>query len=178
MVGPAARLAQCIHVGAAKEIGLHIHLVDVELSRLNLLVYKLVAGVEAARVTAHGDQTGLLLQSHHLLTLTQHIAQRNLHLHMLARLQTGQRLRRMHLRGRAQNHCVHFFDRQTVFQIGGDVGNAVFISHLLRFGQFTPNQRHHFHAFDKLDAVQVFDAECAGSSESNFEGHGNSFVIF
>jgi hypothetical protein len=32
VVGPAARLAQRVHVGAAEEVGLHVHLLDVELA--------------------------------------------------------------------------------------------------------------------------------------------------
>ncbi len=32
MVGPGARLSQRVHVGAAEEIGLHVHLLDVELA--------------------------------------------------------------------------------------------------------------------------------------------------
>jgi len=59
VVGPAARLAQRVDVGAAEEVGLHIHLLDVELARRDLLVHLLVAGVEAAGVAAHGHQAGL-----------------------------------------------------------------------------------------------------------------------
>ena len=32
VVGPAARLAERVHVGAAEEVGLHVHLLDVELA--------------------------------------------------------------------------------------------------------------------------------------------------
>ena len=34
MIGPAARLAGRVHVGAAEEIGLHVHLLDFELAGL------------------------------------------------------------------------------------------------------------------------------------------------
>jgi hypothetical protein len=58
VVGPAARLAQRVHVAAAEEVGLHVHLLDVELAGSDLLVDPLVAGVEAPGVAAHGDQAG------------------------------------------------------------------------------------------------------------------------
>jgi len=61
VVGPAAGLAQRVGVGAAEEIGLHIHLLDVEFAGRDPVVDVLVAGVEAAGVAAHGHQAGLLL---------------------------------------------------------------------------------------------------------------------
>ena len=177
MVCPAARLTQRVHVGAAEKIGLHIHLVNVELSRLNLLVHILVAGVEAARVAAHGNQASLFLQRHDLRAVAVHIAQRNFHLNMFARVQTSDGLRGVHLRGRAQNHRVHLFDGEAVVQVGGDMGDAVFVGHLLRLSEITANQRHHFNAVYQLDAVQVFDAEGAGTGQGYFDGHGNPFVV-
>ena len=53
VVGPAARLAERVHVRAAEEVGLHVHLLDVELAGHDALVHPLVARVEAARVAAH-----------------------------------------------------------------------------------------------------------------------------
>ena len=57
MIGPAARLAGRVHVGAAEEIGLHVHLLDLELAGLDPLVDVLVARVEAADVAAHARST-------------------------------------------------------------------------------------------------------------------------
>ena len=153
MVGPTAWLAQCVHVAATEKVGLHIHLQQIELPRLDLLVHKLMAGIEATGVAAHGHQTSLLLQRHHLGTVFIHIAQRNFHLHMFAGFQTCDGLRGVHLRGGAQNHRVHFLQSQAVVQVGGDMTYAVFVSHLLGFGQFTPDQRDHFHALNQFDAV-------------------------
>src|SRR5262249_61081341 len=67
MVGPAARIAGRIDVLAAEKIGLHVHLLDRELALLDALVDPLVAGVEAADVTAHGDDAGLLGDPHQVL---------------------------------------------------------------------------------------------------------------
>ena len=170
VVGPAAGLAQRIGVGAAEEVGLHIHLLDVELARRDLLVHILVAGVEAAGVAAHGHQPGLLLQGHHGFSALEGIRQGNFHLHMLARLQAGNRLLGVHLRGGAQDDGVHFLQGQAVGQIGGDMADAVFVSDFLGLLQIAADQGHHFHTVDVLDAVQVFDAEGTGASQCNFDG--------
>ena len=71
VVGPAARLAQGVHVGAPEEIGLHIQLLDVEFAGPDLLVHIQVAGVKAPSVAAHGHQAGLLLPGHHVLCVSQ-----------------------------------------------------------------------------------------------------------
>ena len=64
VIGPTSGLAQGVHVGAAKKVSLHIHLLNVELTGLDLLVNPLVRRVKATGVTGHGDQTGGLLQGH------------------------------------------------------------------------------------------------------------------
>jgi hypothetical protein len=145
VVGPAARLAQRIHVGAAEEVGLHIHLLDVELTRLDLLVHVLVAGVEAAGVAHHGHLAGLLLQRGHGLAVGIDIAQRDFHLHVLARFEAGNGLAGVHLRGRAQDHRVQLLDGQAVGQVGGDVRDAVFRGDFPGLVQLAADQRDHFH---------------------------------
>ena len=62
VVGPRARLAERVHVRAAEEVGLHVHLLDVELARPDLPVHPLVAGIEAARVADHRDLARCLLR--------------------------------------------------------------------------------------------------------------------
>ena len=170
VVGPAAGLAQRIHVGAAEKVGLYIHLLDVELACLDLVVHPLVAGVEAPGVAHHGHKAGFLLHTQDFLAFFVHIAQRDLDLHMFARLQARQGLAGVHLCGRAQNDGVNFFQGQRLVQVGGDVTNAVFVSHLFGFGELTPDQRDDFHAVDVLDAVQVFDAESTRARQGDFDG--------
>jgi hypothetical protein len=58
VVGPAARLAGRIDVLSPEEIGLHVHLLDLQLALLDLLVDVLVARVEAAHVAAHRGDAG------------------------------------------------------------------------------------------------------------------------
>ena len=86
VVGPATCLTQRVHVGAAEEVGLHIHLLDVEFAGLDLLVHPLVAGVEAAGVTHHGHLAGFLLHLQHFFGFCPAVGQRNFHLHVLASL--------------------------------------------------------------------------------------------
>ena len=59
VVGPRARLAERVDVPAAEEVGLHVHLLDVELARGDAAVHPLVARIEAPRVADHRDQAGL-----------------------------------------------------------------------------------------------------------------------
>ena len=65
MVSPATWLPKRIHIGASEEIGLHIHLLDIELPCFHFVVHILVAGVKAACVPTHGDQPFFFGQNHH-----------------------------------------------------------------------------------------------------------------
>jgi hypothetical protein len=94
--------------------------------RKNPVVHELVAGVEAASVAAHRDQAGLLLQRCHCLGTGERVGERDLDLHMLARLQARDRLLGVHLRRRAQDHRIDILQREAVGEIGRDVGDAVF----------------------------------------------------
>ena len=171
VVGPAARLAQRIHVAAAKEEGLHIHLLDLVLAVLDLAVHELMARIEAAGVAAHRHQAGLALQVDHCLRIPPAVGQRDLDLHMLAGLQALKRLRRMHLGRRAQDHGVHVLERQAGGEVGGDVADAVLLRHFLGLGQLAADQRHHLDTVDVLDAIEVLDAECAGAGQCDSDRH-------
>ena len=84
VVGPGARLAERVHVGAAEEVGLHIHLLDVERAGQNPLVHILVARVEAARMANHGDEASLLLSREDGLGIREAVGERDLDLDVLA----------------------------------------------------------------------------------------------
>jgi len=62
VIGPTARLAERVEVGAAEEIGLHVHLLDLQFAGGDLVVDPLMAGVEAPHVPSHRDETGLPLR--------------------------------------------------------------------------------------------------------------------
>ena len=153
MIGPTARLTQGVHIGTAKKIGLHVHLKHIEMACLDLLMNKLVTGIKAPRMAAHGHQTVLLLQCHHLGTVFVNITQGNFHLHMFASFKASNGLRGMHLCGSTQNNRIHLFDRQTFIQVAGDMRNAVFVGYFLGFFQLTANEGHHFNAINELDAI-------------------------
>ncbi len=62
MVRPGARLARRVHVRAAKEIRLHVHLKHLQFPGLDLLVNVLMARIETPRVPAHTNDAGFLLR--------------------------------------------------------------------------------------------------------------------
>jgi hypothetical protein len=59
---------------------------------------------------------------------------------MLAGIHTGQGLRGMHLRGRAQNHRVYFADGQAVGKFSADMWDAVLVGYFPRLAQLTANE--------------------------------------
>ena len=149
VVGPAARLAERVHVAAAEEVRLHVHLLDLEFAGDDALVHELVARVEAARVAAHRHAPRRLLRLDDGLRVLPRIGERDLDLHVLAGLQAGDGLRSVHLRRRAQDHRVDFGQREAVGQVGADVADAVPGGDLAGLLELAAHQRHH------LDAVDV-----------------------
>ena len=169
MIGPTPRLAERVHVGAAEEIGLHVHLLDVQLAGHDLLVHVLMARVKAAGVAAHRHQPARLLQIDDRLRVGQRIRQRDLDLDVLAGLHAGDALFGMHLGRRAQDDGVDILERQRVGEFGRDVLDAVFLGDLLGRLQPSPDQRHHLDAADVLDAVEMLDAERTRSRERDLD---------
>ena len=102
VIGPGTRLTQRIHVGAPEEIRLHVHLLDRDLAGDDAAMNPLVRGIEAARVADHAHEPRALREVGHGLRIRERVRQRNLHLHVFARVQALQRLRRMQLRRRAR----------------------------------------------------------------------------
>ena len=167
MVGPAARLARRVHVGAAEEIGLDIHLLNLDLAGLDLLVNILVARIEAADMAAHGDDAGLLLHAEDALAVGERVGHRNLDEHVLARAHRELGLVGVDL-GRARD------DRrldarlpQTLGEIGGPMRNLPLLGEGL--GAFAPaaGDGHDLGAGDVLQRLHVARAEGALSRESD-----------
>ena len=125
VVGPRARLAERVDVLAAEEIGLHVHLLDVELAGLDLPVHPLVARIEAPGVADHGHLAAGLCSRDHRLGVGPGVGQRDLHLDVLARLQAGDGLLGVHLGRRAQDHRIDLGQRQGLGEIAGDMRDAV-----------------------------------------------------
>jgi hypothetical protein len=97
---------------------------------------------------------------------------------VLARLQAGDGLRGVHLRGRAQDDGVHFLQRQAVGQVGGDVADAVLGGGLFGLVQSRLTRLTTLHAVDQLDGVEVLDAEGAGAGQRNFDGSCRLIYVF
>ncbi len=166
VVGPRARLAQRVHVRAAEEVGLHVHLLDVELARADLPVHPLVARVEAARVADHRDLAGGLLRRSTRLGVREAVGERDLDLHVLARREAGDRLRGVHLRGRAQDHRVDVRQREAVGEIVGDVADAVLAPRPPSSSRARgPRPRRTSTPSISRDRVEVLGAERAGAGE-------------
>ena len=100
MIGPTTRLAQRIGVGPAEEIGLHVHLLNLQLAGLDALMNPLVAGIEAPGVAAHADDARLLLHLQQPFGVGQVVGNRDFDHHVLARAHALLGLLRVHL-GRA-----------------------------------------------------------------------------
>jgi len=61
MVRPASRFAFRIHVCSPKEERLHYQMLQFQLTRFDSLMDPLMAGIEAPRVSAHGNQACFFL---------------------------------------------------------------------------------------------------------------------
>ena len=130
VVGPAPRFAQGVHVAAAEEVGLHIHLLDRQFAGLDLLVHPLMARIEAAGVSSHGDQARALGDIRQPFSVGQTVGHRDLHLHMLAGLQALNRLAGVHVGGGGEDGRLDARLFQRLAQVGGPVRDSVLLGHL------------------------------------------------
>ena len=153
MIGPRARLTEGIDVGAAEEIGLHVHLLDRELTPGDALVDPLVRGVEAPRVADHADEAGALLQLGNGQRVGPVVGERYLDLHVLARLHAGSGLGGVQLGRAGENGGFHARETQGFGQVRRGVRHTV----LLRDGtgrvDGAPDERHHLDVTDGLDGL-------------------------
>ena len=171
VVRPRARLALGVHVLAAEEVGLHVHLLDVELTRGDLVVHVLVRRIEAAGVADHADQAGFLLLRHHGFGIGPGVRQRDLDLNVLAGIHAGDGLFGVHLRGGAEDHGIDIGHGQHFGQIGAGVRRAVLGGDFGSLFGIARNDRGDLYAVDVLEAVEVLFTESAGAYEGNT--HGN-----
>jgi hypothetical protein len=100
VVCPAARFPSGIHIGAAKKVRLHIHLLNLQFTGHDFFVNVLMAGVEPARVTTHADYAGFFLHFYEALGVRKRIGDGNFDLHMNSRAHALFALPGVHLSGR------------------------------------------------------------------------------
>jgi hypothetical protein len=165
VVSPAARLAQRVDVSAPEEVGLHIHLLDGQLTREDAPVDPLVRRIEAARVAHHAHQAAATRGIRHGLGVAPAVRERDLHLHVFARGQALQRLRGMHLRGRAQDDGIHARLGERLTEVRGGMRHAVLARHFFGGRELPSNYRGHLDAADLLDGIQVLGAEGTGARQ-------------
>jgi hypothetical protein len=160
-----------------EEVGLDAHLLEAELAGEDLPAQPLVAGVEAPRVATHRHLARHLLRLGDAIGVAQRVGQRNLDLHVLARLQAGDRLGGVHRRGRAEDHGVHLGQGQARGEVGGGVTDSVLVRHLARLVELAAHQGDHLDAVDALDRVEMLDAEGARPGQGDLDRHHTSSRI-
>ena len=170
VVRPAARLAERVHVGAAEEVGLHVHLQHLQLAGLDALVHPLVARIEAAGVARHGDQAGFLLHLHDHLGVVHRVGHRDLYLDVLARAHALHGLLGVHLGGRGQDGRLDAGLRQALREVGGPVRDAVLLGDFPGGVGAAARERRDLDARDVLHCFDVLDAERALPCHADFHG--------
>src|SRR5262245_56346039 len=166
MVGPAARIAGRVDVLPPEEVGLHVHLLDLELALLDALVHPLVARIEAAHVPAHGSDAGLLGDLHQLLGVLDAVGDRDLDQHVLAGAHHLLALAEMHLGGRGEDHRVGTLD--AFREVAGVMRHTVFLGDLRGGVLVAADQRRDFHFGDALERVEMLLTEGALAGDTDF----------
>ena len=136
-------------------------------------VHPLVTGVEAPGVADHRDLSRCALQPRHLLGAGKAVGERDLDLHVLARGKARGRLRRVHLRRRAQDRRVDVRQGEALREVGGDVRHAVLRRDLARLAELAADERNDLDAVDQANRVEVLDAERAGAGQNNADRAGH-----
>src|SRR5262245_152257 len=157
VIGPAARIARCIDVPAAEEIGLCVHLLDRELALLDALVDPLMARVEAAHVPAHRHDARFFRDLGQLLGVLDAVGDRDFHQHVLAGAHHLLALPKMQLRRRGQDHRVGALD--AFRELAGIVGDTVFLRDFGGGVLIAADQRADLDVGNALERVEMFLAE-------------------
>ena len=82
---------------------MHVHLLDLEFATRDAFMDPLVRRIKATGVPYHADPARALLRLTYGLRIFPPIGERDLDLHVLARIEAFDRLRRVHLCRRAEN---------------------------------------------------------------------------
>ena len=127
VIRPRPRLAEGVHVGASKEIGLHVHLLDFEFALGNTAMYPLVRRIESSGMTDHANEPRGFLRLCDRLGISPTVGQRNLNLHVFAGMQALECLMGVHLRGCAENRCLNAGECERLRETPGHVADAVLL---------------------------------------------------
>src|SRR5215471_15968592 len=165
MIRPTARLAGGVYVGAAEEIGLHVHLLNLEFAAPDPLVHPLVTRIEAAHMPAHGDDASLLLDFHERFGVRNAVGDRNFDQHVLAGAHHLLALPAVHLGRRGENDGVGALD--AFAEVAAAVRNAVFLGDFRGGVLIAADQRHHLNIRNALQGVKMLLTEGALSRYTN-----------
>ena len=174
VIRPASRLAFGVDVPATEEIGLHVHLLDVEFAGFYPLPDPLVAGIEPSRVPCHGHQPRLFLHPDQPLGVGQRIGHGDLHLHVLAGAHALFGLVRVHLRGRGKDRGFDPRLLEALGEVRGPVGDSELPGD--RFGRIrrAAGEGDDLHAVNPRQSRQVLLSERPLPSHTNLHS-GYSF---
>ena len=106
VIDPRARLAQRVHIGAAEEVGVRLHLLQEDAFLAQLLVHQLVRRVEATDMAGHGRDAGFLLHLNDALGVGDTVAHGDFDQHVLAGAHGGLGLIGVDLRRAGDDDCV------------------------------------------------------------------------
>ena len=166
MIGPAPRVAGGVDVLPPEEIGLHVHLLDLQLAGLDLLVDVLVARVEAPHVAAHRGDAGFLGDLHQVLGVLDAVGDRDFDQHVLAGAHHLLALAEVHLGRRGQDHGVGALD--ALGEFAGVMRDAVFLGDGRGGVLVAPDQRGHFNALNALQRIEMLLAKRALAGDTDF----------
>ena len=169
MVRPATPLALGIRVGAAHEIRLHVHLLNLEFARTNLVVDPLMAGIEPPHVVHHGHDVGLRLHAHQLLGVGQVVRHRDLDEHMLAGPHHLQCLGGVNGCRRSQNGRFDARLAQGLIEVERHVRDASCAGNRLGRLAHPAADRNDVETVDSLDGVEVLVREGALTNHADLQ---------
>ncbi len=171
VIGPAAGLAQRIQVLAAKEEGLNVHLLDLQLTRADALMDPLMGRVEAPGMAGHRDAATTLGEIRQTLGVGQIVGHWDLDHDVLARLQAQHRLGGV---DRSRGGEYGGFDArlsQRFAEIQRPVGDAEALGGRASRFRHAAGKADHIDAGNVRHRFKVFDAERAFPGEDHLHGY-------
>ena len=169
MIRPTPRFAIRVGIGASEEIGLRVHLLNLEFPGDDAVVHPLVRGVEPSHMIHHGNDTGLLLQCNQRLRVREIVRHGNLDHHVLAGSHHPARLLRVDRRRRGQNGRFHTRLCQGLIEVQRDMRNTARFSHRFHGFLYAPADGNHFDVVDPFDRVQVLVRESAFANHADLQ---------
>src|SRR5580704_7794662 len=126
-----------------------------------------MAGVEAARVSAHADDACFLLHFCEALGISERIGNGDLDLNVFSRAHALLALLRVHLRGCREDHRFEAGLLQAFCEIARPMRDLEFLGHFFRGGRISARQSDDFDVRNFGDALEMLLAKRALSRDSD-----------